>query len=416
MAGVFACPECGRKLELEGFSPGRQVQCEECLIWVEVPFFPREAGWKRGRRPRERSPWESKLLRGAILFATVVLLSLTASRMIGGRVRSGKERVLAELVASADEAFATRRYDVALREIEGAVAQARTFEREGSGRLAELLRRRDEASLREAEGRLGAIEALDPDRAVGESLTLQARAKRDPALAPLADAIEARLDESRLRQDEVDLALARRELDAGHDAEAFAAAERLHDRAGQLPESDSRRFRGDALGVLEAAVVRSGVALPPVVGKFAAGSAEAYTTALQRPRVESLRLRGYLPQPRRSPWASLWDEKAPYRETVQVAESQETLYLQSKNRTTQIDGTFELFHNGQSAWRARVVARTRVPLPDLPAYLAGHLGTAGRRDPEAERRLQHDALAQFIEQSARNLRGLPGREAATRMP
>jgi hypothetical protein len=386
------------------------------LTWVEVPFFPRGAGWKRDHPPRDHAPWESKLLRGAILFAAIVLVGLMAGRMIDGRVRSGKERVLAELVASADEAFAARRYDVALREIEGAVAQARTFESEGSERLADLLKRRDETSLREAEARLSAVESLDPDRAVGESLTLHARAARDPALAPLADAIDARLDESRRRQARVDLDLARKELDAGRDSEAFAAAERLHARAEKLPEPDAGKFRDDARAVLEAAVGRSGVALPPVTGKFAAGSAEGYTMALERPRVESLRSRGYLPQPRKSAWASLWDEKAPYREAIQVAETQDAYYLQSKNRTTQVDGTFELFHGDRSAWRTRVVARTRVPLPDLPAYLAGHLGTAGRRDPEVERRLQHDALAQFVEQSARNLRGLPAREASARMP
>ncbi len=139
MSDVFACPECGQELELEGFTPGRQIQCEVCSTWVEVPYFPRATEWKRGVRFRERPPWEAKLLRGAIVFAVVVLLGLTASRMIGGRVRSGKERVLAELIASADQAVAERRYDVALREIEGAVAQARTFEPEGSERLAELL-------------------------------------------------------------------------------------------------------------------------------------------------------------------------------------------------------------------------------------------------------------------------------------
>ncbi len=416
MSGVFACPECGRELELEGLSPGRQVQCESCSTWVEVPFLPRAAGWKRGRFPRERPAWQSRLLRGALVFAGVVLIALTAGRMIGGRVRSGKERVLAELVASADEAFASGRYDVALREIEGAVAQARTIEREGSERLAGLLRRRDEASVREAEARLAAVGSLDPDRAVGESLTLKARAARDPALAPLADAIAAGLDESRLRQARADLDLARKELGAGRDDRAFAAAERLHARAEKLPDPDDRTFRDAARSVLEAAVGRSGVALPPVVGKFAAGSAGSYTAALEKPRAESLRRRGYLPQPRDSDWAALWVEKAPYRQTIEVAESYERPYLQSNNRTTLIDAGFELSHGGRSIWRARAFARTRVPLPDLPAYVSGHIGTAGRRDPDAERRLQKDALGQFIEQAGRSFRGLPARPAPGQGP
>ena len=416
MSDVFACPECGRELEIEGLSAGREVQCEGCSTWVEVPFLPRATGWKRGRRPPRRSPWASKTLRGAIVFASVVLMGLMATKMIGGRVRSGNERVLAELMASADEAESSRRYDIAFREIAGAVAHARTFEPEGSERLAELERRRDRVSLLEVKSRLAAVDALDPDHAVVESLELAERSRRDRALAPLAGAIEARLAGSRSRQAEADHELARRAFDGGHDPEAVAAAERLHDRAGHLAEPDARRFRDAAEALIEAAVARSGVALPPVTGRFSAGSAEAYAATLERHRVESLRLKGYLPQPRRSPWSGLWDEKAPFRETVQVVETREGLYLQSKNRTTQVDGTFELFHGGRPAWKARVVARTREPLLGLPAYLAGHLATSDKHDPEAERRFHDDALAQFVEQAAKNLRGLPSRETAMRLP
>jgi hypothetical protein len=416
MAGVFACPECGQELEVEGLSPGREVQCAGCSTWVEVPFLPRASGWKRGRRSTARSPWESKLLRGAILFASVVLLGLVAVRMVVGRVRSGKELVLAALIASVDEAESSRRYDTAFREIEAALAHARTMGLEGSGRLDELKERRDRLSVVEAEVGLAAVDGLNPDEAVGESSRIAERAKHDRALAPLEGAIEAKLDESRRRQAEADLAIARRAFDSGQDAEAFAAAERLHGRAGLLPSPDARRFEGEAQGLIEAAVARSGMALPPVVGRFVAGSAEAYTARLDRHRAEAARARGYLPQPRRSPWAKVWDEMAPFRATVQVVETQEELYLQSKNRTTQVDATIELTRGDQVVWKNRVVTRTRMPLPDLPAYLAGHLATAAKRDPETERRLHDDAVVQFVEQAVKNLRSLPWREGAIRTP
>jgi hypothetical protein len=287
---------------------------------------------------------------------------------------------------------------------------------EGSDRLAELMSRRDRVSVRDAELRLEAVDSLVPDKAVGESLTLAQKSRHDRALAPLADAIATKLAASRLRQAEADLKLARNLYESGRDAETITVAERLFDRADQLAQSDARRFRDDAQGVLEASVTRSGVALTPVSGRFAAGSAESYSAVLDQHRAESLRVHGYVPQPRRSPWAKLWDEKAPFRETVLVTESQESLYLQSKNRTTQIDANFEFLHNGRVIWKTRVVARTREPLPDLPAYLAGHLATAGRRDPDAERKLRDDALAHFIEQAAKSLRGLPAREVAARMP
>jgi hypothetical protein len=416
MAGVFACPECGLELGVEGLSPGREVQCEGCSTWVEVPFLPRASAPKRGQRPTPRSPWASKTLQGAISFAAVVLMVLITIQMIGGRVRSDKERVLAELVASADQAESSRRYDVALREIEAALSHARSFERKDSWRLLELESRRDRISLLEAKARLAGIEALDPDSAVGEALTLAAKAREDPALAPLATKIEYRLAAARTCQAEVDLGLARRAFDSCKDAEAFAFADRLYTRAKDLPEPDSRRYIDEAEALLEAVVGRSGVTLPPVAGRFVAGSAEDYASSLDRLRAESLKAKGYLPQPRQSPWASLWDEKAPFVQKVEVAENQDGLYLQSKHRTTLIDGTFELLRKDQVVWTTRLIGRTRSPLPNLPAYLAGHLATSDKRNPDVEKMLQADALVQFAELAARNLRGLPTREAATRTP
>lgn len=414
MTGVFACPECGRKLSVEGLSPGREVQCAECLTWVEVPFLPRATGQGRGRRRARRSPWASKALQWAIAFSAVVLLGLMATRMIGGRVRSDRERVLAELVASVDQAESARRYDVAFREIEAALAHARTFEREGSGRMIELEGRRDRLSLSEARARLEGVDALDADSAVGESQTLAKRAKRDPALAPLAGAIEEHLANSRVRQAEADLGRARRAFEAGKDAEAFEIAERLYQRARDLPDAESRRYRDEAEAVLGAAVGRSGVALPAVAGRFVAGSAEGYASKLERFRVDMLKARGYLAQPHDSPWSSLWEEKAPFVQAVQVAESQDEFYLQSKNRTTLIDGTLELLREGKVIWKTRVISRTRSPLPDLPAYLAGHIATSSKRNPEVEKLLHDDALTQFAEQAVKNLRSLPTREAASR--
>jgi hypothetical protein len=415
MAGVFACPECGQELMVAGVSPGREVQCEACSTWVEVPFLPRNLAPRRTRRAG-RSPWASTALRAAVAFVVVALLGLVASRVIGGRVRSDRERVLAELVASAERAESSSRYDVALREVEAALAHARTFEREGSGRLGELAERRDRASLLEAKARLAAVDTLDPDRAVGESLTLAKRAGRDPALAALAGEVGAKLAESRSRRAGADLALAKGAFVAGRDAEAVAFAERLHDRAGELPDVESKRFRAEAESLIGLVVGRSGVALPPVAGKFAAGSAEGYAARLDKVRVDTLKAHGYLPQPRGSAWAGLWDEKAPFAQTVEVVETQDELYLQSKNRSTLIDGTFELTRGGRVLWKGRAVGRTRAPLPDLSAYLAGHLATADRRDPDAERRLHADALAQFVDQASRSLRGVPTIEAAARMP
>ena len=408
MTEVFACPECGLELTVAGVSPGLEVQCESCSTWVEVPYLPRTISPRRGHQSARRSPWASKALGGAIVFAFLALVGLIAMRMIGGRVRSDRERVLAELVASADRAERGRQPDQALREIEGALAHARTFEREGSTRLDELTDRRDRIALLEARSRLAGVEALDPEAAVGESLILADRARRDPALAPVADEVEAALASSRSRRAESDLNLARQALESGNDSDAATLAIRLHDHARDLQDTDSRRYRDAAEVVIETAVSRSGVTLPAVEGRFSVGSPEGYASRLDRIRDEALKAKGYLPQPHgKSPWAKVWDEKAPFVQSIQLTESQDGLYLQSKNRTTSIDGTLELFQGDQLAWKARVIGRTRSPLLGLPAYLAGHLATAGRRDPDVEKRLHADAFDQFVEQAARNLRGLP---------
>lgn len=416
MVGVFACPECGHELELEGLSPGREVLCGGCSTWVEVPFLPRAAGWKRGFRPRRRRAWESKALRGAAVFAAVVLLALAAFRAIGGRARSDREHVLAELVASADRAEQAGDVGVALREIEGAVAVARAADPRGSARLDGLLGRRDRASIREAGSRLAGVDALDPDRAVGEALTLADRARCDRALAPMAGAIAAKVESAARRQAEADLDSARRALGSGRDAEAFAAAGRLHDRADRLAEADARRFRAEAREVIAAAVARSGVIIPPVTGRFVAGSIDAYSAALGPLWSRALLDRGYLPQPRSSPWRPAWDEGAPFRAVARIVESQEEFYLQSKNRTTRVDATLELTHADRPAWQVRLIGRTRSPQPGLSGYVAGHLATASRRDPEVERQFHDDAQDRLLELAARSIRGLPDRERAARAP
>ncbi len=419
MGGGFACPECGREISPGGLTPGREVLCPGCSTLVEVPYLPRAAGWKRrrGGRGRGRSAWlDSKLLRAAVGLAAVAVVGLAASRFVGGRVRSDRERVLAELVASADEAQADGKLDAAYYQIEAALAQARTMDLDGSARLAALRLRRDRASACEADARLATIDALDPDLAVGESLTLAERARGDRALAPRLDAIAAKLEASRLRQARADLDAARRALDAADGPAAFAAARRLHDRAGKLGEADSRRLRDDAEGVIEAAVGRFGIALPPASGRFAAGSGAAYDAALDRHLAEILGARGYLVQPRRSAWRSTWDDHAPFLLTIRIVEEQGEYYLQSKNKITQIEGFLDLAHRGRPVWQGRLVSRTRVPLLDLPAYLAGHLATSGRHDAQVERRFHADALAQFVDQAVRNLRGLPPREKADRLP
>jgi hypothetical protein len=338
---------------------------------------------------------------------SLAIVGLATTQTIRARARSDRERVLNQLVESAERAEREGRAGEALYEVEAALSQARTLESLDPTRLTDLLERRDRISSREARIRLAGIDHLTPDQAVGEAMTLDARAELDRALEPLASEIASKLRSSRIRQARADEAAARWALEHGKPAEAFQLAARLHERASSLDGSDSRSFQETATTLIETIVAKYGVALPTPTGRFLVGSAEAYEISLERPWTDTLRAHGYLVSPRNSPWRPVWDEHAPFRATTSLVETQDGFYYQSKNRTTQVDAILELTREGQSIWQTRVVARTRVPLPDLPAYLAGHLATASKRDPDIEKRLQADAVALFVEQAAFKLKAIP---------
>ncbi|WP_435019861.1 hypothetical protein TA3x_001518 [Tundrisphaera sp. TA3] len=413
MIGTFACPECGRELEVEGMAPGGLVRCEDCATWVEIPFLPRAAPSKRWRSPRRRAPWERTALRAGLVLMGLALVAATASRMVGDRLRAGRERVLAELIASADAAESENRPDRALIEIEAAVARARAIR---SDRLDALLERRDAASLREARSRLAALASLDPARAVGEALTLRDRAATDPALAPLAGAIAEALDDQRMRQAGADRDAARAALDAGRASDAFLAAARLHDHAGPLPPGEARKARDEAEALMDSAVSRFGVALPPASGRFLFGSIEAYNARLDGPWSEALRAKGYLPQPRRSPWRDLWDARAPFRATTEIVETPGPPFLQSRNLTTEIDGTLQLEQLGRVLWANRVAVTADAFPPSLSVHGGAGSAASNRRDPEVERRLHESTLARFVERASRKLTGLPDRATVSPAP
>ena len=415
MGGSFACPECGEELALAGLTPGREIQCAECSTWVEVPYIPRAVGWKsRSSRKRRNPVWTSKLLRFAVVLMALALVGVAASKMIGSRVQNDRESVLTALIASADQAEGAHDHAAALYQIEAAVVQARSMGLKDQDRLTLLIQRRDQASLRDVQARLEAVDALDPDRAVGEALILEAKARRDQALAPLADSIAETVNRARVRQAETDLAIARKAFDAGQGLQAFTAADRLYQRADRLPDPQAKRFLADAQGVVEAAIGRYGVTLPAATGRFLSGSPESYALAFDHHWREALEARGYLITTKNSPWITTWEKLAPFQASCRVVETQEEFYLQSKNRTTQIEAFFELTYQGKRAWQSRVLKQTRQPLLDLPAYQAGRLATSDHRNPEVERMFYDDALKSLIGQAAKNLRALPDRAMAAK--
>ena len=323
---------------------------------------------------------------------------------IEATARSDRERVLRQLIAASEAAEAAHNPGAAFREIEAAVTQARKIDPDGSTRLDALIRRRDQADRAEVEARLATLDKLAVDQRVGEALILADRSKRDPALAPLGEAIMAKVEEATARQAEADRDRARVALNEGRGVEAFRLAARSHDRAGRLANRpDADRLQGEAKALIVAAVERSGV-LMPVGAEPKSGTIDAFILPIW---AEALANRGYLPPPKGTPWGEVWTSHAPYSASSKLDESTEGLYLQSKNRMTRIDGQFALTLRGQTHWQTRIFAQTRAPLPDLPAYVSGRLATADHRDADTERRLRDDARAAFRIQADRNFRGIP---------
>lgn len=428
MGASFACPDCGGRIRLAGLTPGREAICPQCATRVEVPFLPRSSGAPRGERPLARLPGRrrkasaNRRLRWALALGSVALVTLataSAVRLIAAGARHEHEQVLGELLAASRQAEQRRDVGGAFREIEAALIRARQVDPPGSARLAEIREQRDRLARAEVTARLAGLAGLDPDRAVGEAQILAERGRKDPALAPLAGAIALGAEAAILRQVEADRDSARADLRACRGIAAFERADRAFRRADGLHDRTAAgRLRDEARALVVEAVGRFGVvvATPAAsAGESSPPSAGPTIEEFARPFwIDALAQRGYLIEPVRSDWGGVWAERAPYCATASLVETANELYLQSQNRATQISARFVVAERGVSRWDVRTFAQTRSPIPDLPAFVAGKLATAARRDPEIERRLRDDARAAFRSQTERLLRGIPPADAPPR--
>jgi hypothetical protein len=328
------------------------------------------------------------------------------SKVSTSRSHAVRDATLETLLASADAAEKARRPDRALSEIEAALALLRQDDGGCGDRLEELTARRDALSVREAEARIAAAAKAEPESAVGDLLSLQARARTDRALEPLVPAILKAVDVERLRQAEAALATSRRALDEKRALDALAAGERALAVADKLSGEPSRSIAAEAERLMAPVLARLGVVVVQLPGKFTLGSEASYDAALGPIVIDALRHRGFAPRPASGPAAALWDRHATRRLEFHVAESKGVLYLESQNRITQIITTLTLTRGSTTLWQGAVTARTRVPLPALSAHASTRIGVAGR-DLDMEHKLYEDARASTLDRVAAQLRGLP---------
>ena len=410
MGETFACPECGTELHLRGLTPGRQVRCGWCDTWVEVPYLPRAA--QRGsRRTRGSRPAWLPWAWVALAVAGVVIVGAGVRRAVRAREQAQVENSLADRTTAAEAAERAGRFDEARATFEEALTVAGQLRYGGAERLETLRKRRDEVARRWARGQLDAASKLaetQPAQSVALSLSVLSRARHDRALDDLSADVRERLDRARLHWVEQDLAAARRAVDADRFVPALDICERLVETASNLSAAVRHPFQQQADALVSEIVSCRGVVLEPTKGQFTFGTTRAYDQALHPILADNLRQRGYVVKPPESSWQALWDTRAPYRVTVTVNEVLGSHYLQSKNRLSALFFRAGMTRDGKVIWEeGPISARTQVPVPSLPAYLASRVAVGNLRSESFERILYENARAALLTRFASTLRNLP---------
>ncbi|MDR3637241.1 MAG: hypothetical protein P4L84_25780 [Isosphaeraceae bacterium] len=409
MDGVFACPKCGYELKSKGLLAGRQVRCDWCESWIEVPFLPRVPHPHRKRRGTRRSARWLFASWSAISVLALVILGIAASKWMHAHTNLIHEQRISGLLQSAGEDEKAGRLGDAVAELEAALALLRTFEPASSPRIEELSTRRDALIRVEVRAQLAAIEGAPPDEVVGQCITLLTRVSEQPALAEFGETIRERLQSAALRSASDDLAAARDHFEAGRSAEAFRRCEHLARIAEHIDGHPQRQVKDDARAIVTRIAELGGVVIEPVTGQFTFGTPASYTTVLRPLLVDVLLQHGYLTCPDTSPWRSVWETAAPFRVTVEVNEQLSEDYLQSRNRISQLGAKVALRQRETTLWEQLATARTQVPVPKIPAYQAARIGFGDAPVPEYERILYKNAREIVLERFGGAVNTLPNR-------
>jgi hypothetical protein len=276
---------------------------------------------------------------------------------------------------------------------------------------------------RDVETTLATLPTLPPEKAVGTCLTLQARVRAGvgagAGLARFEETVDQHLVQARTRCVEADLEAARRAWKAGDAALVYERCERLAENTGALDSSSEyrRQARDEADALAAQVIAQRGVWVEPIQGHFDRGSHASYEP-LHPLLTDALRQHGYVVRPASPFWPALWDRLAPFRLTVRVTEQMPGTYLQSANRTSAIHLGLVLSERGKThtVWQGTVNARTRVPLPGLPAYQARRLALNERRDPAIEQSFYQDARTLLDKRLAAQLTTLPQLRSPLALP
>ena len=237
----------------------------------------------------------------------------------------------------------------------------------------------------------------EPDAAVGDLLSLQARAHKDRCSSRSPG--DPQGDRGRPEAPGGGRARRRaRAVDGGRPLDALVAGERALAVADKLEGEASRAVADGAGGLMAPILGRVGAVVVQLPGKFTLGSAEAYDASLGPILVEAPSPR-LCPASRGRPGAGLLgpardlSPRVPGRRDARRALSpvEEPPDAGPRHRDSPA--------RVARVWENKVTARTEVPLPDLAVHAAGRLAFAGR-DPDTEHRLYENARPSTLDRVA----------------
>ncbi len=405
MDGAFACPECGSDVEMDGLAPGRQVRCGFCHRLLEVPYLPRAAGpsWKRRRYARPKWVGWAWALLGLVL---VVVVTAGAVEMLRRRSSSIQDRAINELLATSGRHESDGRISEALIDLDAALELA---DKAGP---AWVRRREQERSARGLLARRVAGSRLaglcgEPSSTfrLGDWLNLIAWAVRDADLAPLAPRIEEEFQKSLQEEAKRELALGRQLFESGNVSSSMDACDRVGALLKHFSKEAEPETRKAAESLVNDLVGTAGIGVIVRPGNFVYGS-NSYVSELVPVLERALVAKGYLPRRGDSVWRDAWP-KSPFEARLDVDEKKADNYFSSENRLTLIHIDLLVTQGKREIWRTSPRARSVVPLPGLPAYLATRVAVSPERSDEFERLLYKSARDQIDQKFNTSLASMP---------
>lgn len=408
MDGSFACPECGSTVEVRGLSPGRQTRCDFCKRLVEIPFIPRMAdpSWRRLRSRRSR---RFVLGWAAVALAVAALVVGGVSRLLSHRSRIARLETITRLTRSAARQSAAGAYGPALIDLDAAIELAGSPNQFDSCLdLAALRRTRQETARRDAEKILGDLTRRDDfPRSAGDWLSLRARISRDSDLAAIQRSTDTAFYAQVNKSLGSEFRIATTSLESHKFESSLESCLRLERMLKYLPPDVREQRRSRLESIVAALVQAAGVVVTASHGELLEDSRhQSYTPELMRTATTALRDQGYLPPPLEVPWRSFWSQ-APYRLNLEVVEHREGNYHATQNRLTRIEVHLTLSTRHAPMWSATSVARSRVPLVEIPPSISKQLAISRERIKAFENLLYADAESLINGHLAATVQDLP---------